>query len=334
MDQEAHKHHYIPRFILKNFNDENGQVNYWDIKNNKLEKRNIKSIFMNIDMYRDETLNKKDPTQIESKLSVFECEIADLIAKKILGKDEIIITRRELEMLRIFITLLSFRSNSRMEQYKNSKFDDFTKEELLAFQPDGNFKKLWKRELNILATCRSYKEIEESDAIDSIIKIDFFNILTGFYMTFVDARGGQFILSDIYPTLEVFPMGIADIPMHYIIPLSPTRMLLLNHIMFKENENDPMFKEMISLSKIKGDAIATPKNKYKSYGSMNADDQYIYKVKKIYADDIQYMNALVLNEARIGIIFRDKDRIVDSISSFNRRNDTKQKFVELEKILK
>lgn len=82
MKQEAHKHHYIPRFILKNFNDENGQVNYWNIEKNKLEKRNIKSIFMNMDMYRDELLNEDDPTQIESKFSVFECEIADLIAKK------------------------------------------------------------------------------------------------------------------------------------------------------------------------------------------------------------------------------------------------------------
>ena len=108
MKQEAHKHHYIPRFILKNFNDKNGQVNYWNIEKNKLEKRNIKSIFMNIDMYRDELLNEDDPTQIESKFSVFECEIADLIAKKILDKDEVVISRRELEKLRIFITLLSF----------------------------------------------------------------------------------------------------------------------------------------------------------------------------------------------------------------------------------
>lgn len=46
------------------------------------------------------------------------------------------------------------------------------------------------------------------------------------------------------------------------------------------------------------------------------------------------MNALVLNETRVGIIFRDKDRIVDSISSFNERTDTKQKFIELENALK
>ena len=335
MKQEAHKHHYIPRFILKNFNDENGQVNYWNIEKNKLEKRNIKSIFMNMDMYRDELLNEDDPTQIESKFSVFECEIADLIAKKILDKDEVVISRRELEKLRIFITLLSFRSNSRMEQYKNNQFDESTREKLLKFQPDGNFEELWKRELDTLATCRSYQEIQESDVIDPIIKLDFTNDLMGFYMTFIDARGGQFILSDIYPTLEIFPTGVVNIHMHCMLPLSPTRMLLLNHIMFKkENENKPMLKVMRTLSQIKGDAIVPPKNKYVSYGSLNMDDQYIYKVKKVYVSDVQYMNALVLNETRVGIIFRDKDRIVDSISSFNERTDTKQKFIELENALK
>ena len=335
MKQEAHKHHYIPRFILKNFNDENGQVNYWNIEKNKLEKRNIKSIFMNVDMYRDELLNEDDPTQIESKFSVFECEIADLIAKKILDKDEVIISRRELEKLRIFITLLSFRSNSRMEQYKNNQFDESTREKLLKFQPDGNFEELWKRELDTLATCRSYQEIQESNVIDPIIKLDFTNDLMGFYMTFIDARGGQFILSDIYPTLEIFPTGVANIHMHCMLPLSPTRMLLLNHVMFKkENENNPMLTEMRTLSQIKGDAIVPPKNKYASYGLLNKDDQYIYKVKKVYKSDVQYMNALVLNETRVGIIFRDKDRIVDSISSFNKRTDTKQKFIELENALK
>ena len=335
MKQEAHKHHYIPRFILKNFNDENGQVNYWNIEKNKLEKRNIKSIFMNMDMYRDELLNEDDPTQIESKFSVFECEIADLIAKKILDKDEVVISRRELEKLRIFITLLSFRSNSRMEQYKNNQFDESTREKLLKFQPDGNFEELWKRELDTLATCRSYQEIQESNVIDPIIKLDFTNDLMGFYMTFIDARGGQFILSDIYPTLEIFPTGVANIHMHCMLPLSPTRMLLLNHVMFKkENENNPMLTEMRTLSQIKGDAIVPPKNKYASYGLLNKDDQYIYKVKKVYKSDVQYMNALVLNETRVGIIFRDKDRIVDSISSFNKRTDTKQKFIELENALK
>ena len=331
---EPRRHHYIPRFILKNFKDENGQVSYWNIEKNQLEKRNIMSIFMNIDMYRDESLNEDDPTQIESKFSYFECEIADLIAKKILNKDEIVLNRSELERLRIFTTLLSFRSNSRMEQYKNNSFNESTRETLLKYQPDGNFEELWKRELDVLATCRTYEEIKNSDVIDPIIKLDFTNDLMGFYMTFVDARGGEFILSDIYPTLEIFPTPMANIHMNCMLPLSPTRMLLLNHIMFrKENIGNPMLDGMAKLSQRKGDAIVPPKNRYKSYGSMSMEDEYIYKVRKIYANDVQYINALFLNEARVGIIFRDKDRIANSIISFNRRDDTKQKFEKLEESL-
>lgn len=328
---EARKHHYIPRFILKNFNDDNGQVNYWNIEKSQLEKRNIKSVFMNKDMYRDELLNPKDPTQIESKFSIFEREVAELISNKILNKNEITLTRCELEKLRIFTTLLSFRSNSRMDQYKNDKFDESTRTVLLDFQPDGNFEELWKRELDILASCRTYNEINESKVIDPIIKQDFMNDLMGYYMTIVDARGGEFLLSDIYPTLEIFPTILGDIHMHILFPLSPTRMLILNHIMFKkENENNQMFVPMIKLSQIKGDAIIPPSNKYKTYGKINLDDEFIYKVRKIYASDVEYINALFLNETKVGIIFRDENRVINSIVSFNSRKDIKQAFKKLE----
>lgn len=49
---EAKRHHYIPQFILKNFLDNKGQVFYWDIEKEVLEKRNPRSIFMNFDMYK------------------------------------------------------------------------------------------------------------------------------------------------------------------------------------------------------------------------------------------------------------------------------------------
>ena len=333
--QEARKHHYIPRFILKNFNDENGQVNYWSLANNKIEKRNIKSVFMNIDMYRDEELNKDDPTQIESKFSVFEGEIAELIANKILNKTEIVINRRELEKLRIFITLSALRADYRMKQYKDNSFVESTRKILLDYQPDGNFEELWKRELDYLATCRTYDDIQKSDVIDPIIKLDFMNDLMGFYMTFVDARGGEFLMSDVYLTLEILPVdnGI-NLHMHCLLPLSPTRMLLLNHIVFINGDNGmPLLNAMLKYSQIQGNSIVPPKNKYISIGSLNPDDEYIYRVKKIYQKDVEYINALLLNETRVGIIFRNKDKIRDSISAFNNRKDTKQKFSLLEEEL-
>ena len=64
---------------------------------------------MNIDMYRDEENHQENPVFIENSLSIFESEIANLINNKLLNDKEIIITRAELESLRIFLSLLSFR---------------------------------------------------------------------------------------------------------------------------------------------------------------------------------------------------------------------------------
>lgn len=335
MKQEPRKHHYIPQFILRNFYNSDNLINYWDIETSKLETSNTKKIFMNVDMYRSEELYIDDPTQIEFNFSIFECEIAKLIAEKVLiNSKKIVIRRDELEKLRIFISLLSFRSNFRMEQYKNSLFDPETKEILMHYQPDGNFENLWKNELNILAKCRTYKQIIDSDEIDPIIKKEFLNDLEGYYMTIAEARGGQFVLSDVYPTFEAFQTKEATIPMHYLLPLSPTRLLFLNHIAFKkECSSNQLPKRMLAISNIRGDLIETPKNEYNNGIVTSMDDEFVYKVKRIYEPDIIYINELILNEARVGIIFQDAKRVINSISSFNSRNDTKQNYLNLEKVL-
>ena len=90
---------------------------------------------------------------------------------------------------------------------------------------------------------------------------------------------------------------------------------------------------MIKLSQIKGDAILPPKNSYKQYSIPNPQDEFYYKVRKIYANDVEYINALFLNETKVGIIFRDKDKIINSIIGFNKRNNTKQSFKDLETVL-
>ena len=330
---EAKRHHYIPQFILKNFLDNKGQVFYWDIEKEVLEKRNPRSIFMNFDMYRDEVNHKDKPTSIESSLAIFEGEIATLIRQKFLKDNEIIITRSELEALRIFLSLLSFRSDLRKDQYKNCKFNESTKT-LLEKYAKGNFEDLWKREIEILSKCRTFKDVKESEEIDPIIKTDFMNDIIGFYMTIIEARGGEFLLTDVYPTIEIFPVrsGV-NLHMHCIYPISNNRVLLLNHIMFKpELQGNSLTEPMRRISQIKGDMIMPPKNKYKiSRQFLSSEDQYIYKVRKIYAPDIEYINALLLNEARIGVMFTNVDSIQQSVIQFNRRKDTKKGYAILEK---
>jgi len=330
MANEAKRHHYIPQFILRNFNDENGQITYWDIENRKLEKRNTRSVFMNMNMYRNEEYD--NPVQTELDFSTFECEIAELINKKIFKKNMIVLSRRELETLRIFLTLMSFRSDLRMKQYAYNNFDPSTREILLKMQPDGDFVLLWKRELNTLAKCRRYDEIESSEGIDPIIKLDFLNDLKGYYMTFVDARGGNFLITDIYPTLEIFPLINSDIHLHAFYPLSPTRMLVLNHIMFRkeiENTTDTLLRKIINISKIKGNLVEQPLSKYKTPGTLCGEDEFTYRVRKIYDEDVEYINFLFLNEARTGVSFDNAKRVKKTINNFNKRDDVKAKYIEL-----
>lgn len=332
---ESKRHHYIPQFILRNFLDKNGQLSYWDLEKKKLEKRNPKSIFMNFDMYRDEINHQDDPTLIESSLAVFEREISELINKKLLSEKEVVLTRAELESLRIFLSLLSFRSDLRMNQYKNANFNESTKK-ILEEYAHGNFEDLWKREIEILSKCRSYDEIRKNAEIDPIIKLDFENDLRGYYMTLVDARGEDFILTDVYPTLEVFPVNQGvNLHLHALYPISNKRLLLINHIMFRPDAiSNPLFDGLRRISQIKGTMIIPPKNRYSVSPYVHtSSDQYIYKVGKIYSNDVEYINALQLNEARVGIMFSDAENIVSSIEAFNRRNDTKQVYLELENAL-
>ena len=51
---------------------------------------------------------------------------------------------------------------------------------------------------------------------------------------------------------------------------------------------------MVELSRIKGNAIIPPKNKYANGIIFAKEDEFVYKVKKIYAEDVEYINALIL----------------------------------------
>lgn len=337
MSNEAIRHHYIPQFILRNFSNSDGQILYWDIKKNRLEKRNTKSVYMNFNMYRDEKNHPDNPTIIEFKLAEFEREISKLIQDKLLKTEEIIITRAELEKLRIFMQLLSFRSDLRMNQYKGKNFTKDTESILWLYQNDGNYEDLWKKQLFELADCRSFDDIKNSKSLDPIVKQEFQNLIEGYYMTIVDARGGEFILSDVFPTLEVYPvMPDVNIYLHEIYPISPTRMILLNHVMFVKgaNTSDSFIKPMFQRSRIKDNMIKQPHPKYAIGSSYHVpEDLFTYHPVKIYDRDLSYINALVLNEVRNGIMFFNKKRILSSVVRFNERDDTKLNYLEFEKAL-
>jgi hypothetical protein len=280
----------------------------------KLEARSTESVFMRRDLYRDEKNHPDDPAIIERKFSQLEAKASVLLKEKILDKNPVVLTRAELELIRIFLFLLSFRAEYRMRQYRNGDFDQDTKERLSKSAVGGDFEDLWKRENEAVLDCESYGKIQESERIDEFLKLDILNELKGYYMTLADARGGDFLISDVYPTLEIFPVspdGRMKAPMHVLFPVSPSRILILNHILFKkETRSDaPMKTEFESVSRIKGQLVEEPSCSYKRKGAsgtlFSPDDLFTYHVGKVYESDVEYINALFLNEAKTGIAFRD-----------------------------
>lgn len=317
---EPIKHHFVPQFIIRNFLVDTS-VWYWNIEKNIIEKRNPKSILMKKNLYKDENNHADDIMAVEKKFSIFEEEISKLINQKLLLEDKIILTRKENERLRKFLFLLSFRSANRKKQYINCDFSKSTQQILRKYVKDNDYVDLWLRELNAILECNTIDEIEKNEVLTPIIKQDIKNEIDSYYMTIVESRGQDFVLTDIYPTTEVLPLNFenANFHMHQMFPISPNRCILLNSIIWKKHvsKDHPFYQPMNQLSKIKGKLLTEPKAEYIEYGKFSSEDRFIFTVVKAYKEDVQYINHLLLNEAREGVVFNKSERIIDSIFSFS-----------------
>jgi hypothetical protein len=259
-----------------------------------------------------------------------EQEVSEVIANKILNKREIKITRADNELLRRFLFLLGFRSENRKRQYRDKLFDPFTIETLKPFVKNDDYVDLWLRELNEMLDMSSFEELRTNKVISDVIKIDLQNELSGYYMSFVETRGQELILSDIYPTTEIFPIDMTTktkIDLHAFFPISPNRMLVLNHVIFRKDRkvDEIMINTMKNFSKIGSTLNEIPRVKYVKRGTPSRDDEYTYTVRKIYEDDVAYINSLYLNEARDGFIFSDFGRVSKSIKKYNDIDSFKRK---------
>jgi hypothetical protein len=300
------------------------------MKTRKFERRNPKSIFMRKNLYKDVENHPDEIMAIEKKFADLEHEVSELIANKILDKKEIRITRADNELLRRFLFLLGFRSENRKRQYRDKLFDQITIETLKPFVKNDDYVDLWLRELNEMLDLESFEGLKDNKEISSVIKMDLQNELSVYYMSFVEARGQEFILSDIYPTTEIFPIDMSTktkINLHAFFPISPNRVLVLNHVMFRKDRkvDEPMINAMKNFSKVGPTINEIPRVKYIKRGIYSPEDEYIYTVRKIYEDEVSYINSLYLNEARDGFIFTDFSKVSKSIRNYNAVESYKRK---------
>lgn len=168
MKNEPVRHHYVPRFLLKPFCFEGNKINYYDKKTGKFSVKDIKSIFVEKNFYRDDINNENDPMKLEKDFAKFESEVSRIFRKFLNGKD-IIISIAEYEEMQFFFALMMFRGKNRMNEFSGEVSDDFRKF-YSHYQKDENFNDFWKRNLGYLANCRSIYEVMEHPQIDDPMK--------------------------------------------------------------------------------------------------------------------------------------------------------------------
>lgn len=299
MNKEPVRHHYIPQFILRNFCfDERNHLFYYDKKTSETSKRKTKEIFMDRNLYRDDINHIENPTKIESDMACFESEVAQIIANKFLGENEISLTLEEDEKLKIFFAIMAFRSKNISDKFGIGASDE-NKEFYSMYQKNEDLSDFWKRNLGNLVNCRSLREILSHEGIDEPIKLFFIRDTIGYFGLYfiVGERRGHidFIISDAYPTVVYGVMdGGMKLPMYSMFPISANRIVFLaaNGV-----EGAPR-----NVAVLGDEILKKPK--------LNKNKRIIrIHVKKMYENEVRYVNSLLIKEACEGFAFKNKDRV-------------------------
>lgn len=299
MNKEPVKHHYIPQFILKNFCFDNKKhLYYFDKKTSEILERKPQELFMVRNLYRDDINNPDEPTKIEKDMARFESEVAQIIAERFLKENEISITLDEDEKLKLFFAIMAFRSKVTSNKF-GAEASDKSKIFYSMYQKDGDLSDFWKRNLGNLVNCRSLNEVWNHKEIDDPIKVFFLRDTFGYfglYFVVAERRGSMdFIISDVYPTVI---NGVTDekieLPMYSIFPISPERIILLTANGVEGAPKSVAFFSNELLKKTKGN----PNKKI-----------FTIRVKKMYENEVKYVNSVLMKEACEGFAFRNRDRV-------------------------
>ena len=299
MNKDPVKHHYIPQFILRNFCfDDRSRLYFYNKKTSKTIIRKTKEIFMIRNLYRDDINNIDNPMKIEKDIARFESEVAQIITEKFLDENDITITLDEDEKLKLFFAIMGFRSKITSDSFgigasnKNKTFYSM-------YQKNGDLSDFWKRNLGNLVNCRSLKEVLNHKEIDDPIKMFFLRDILGYsglYFIVAERRGHiDFIISDVYPTLIYgeTDAGI-ELPMYSVCPISPDRIILLTS---NGVEGTPK-------------SVATFSDEFLKKPKWNLNKKVItIHVKKMYEDEVKYVNSMIINAAYEGFAFKSGDRI-------------------------
>ncbi|CAG8518434.1 14504_t:CDS:1 [Acaulospora morrowiae] len=223
-------HHYIPRFLLRNFAiDKYERVFEGNIKQQqrkgrrknkglKKESRRKAEILQTYDrkkeqlgtsligetygyrdMYKD--FNNNDVMHVEEKLSKLECRASKTI-KDILEasqeQNQVVLLRKDLEDLRKFIFIMNYRNGHRWRQFTGANFDPSTRSMVKDFMQQQNLKRpeeVWLQNIReILDT--PHHEVKDNMKIFKVDRDDYKQRMIEYFLVIWQAgENDEFIVT-------------------------------------------------------------------------------------------------------------------------------------------
>lgn len=298
--QKSHvRQHYIPQFILKNFcyDQNNEKVFFFEAGEDEYSTPFVSNVFMEKYLYSIE----ENSLEIEESLAKFEADVAPIF-RKLNNDAEINLTLEEDERLRVFLSLLAFRSVATRNQFDN--MSELSKQ--LYGSLDGtDMKDIWLKNVHSVSQCRSIKEILSNPEVSNPLKVFITQEFSGFYMSVLERRGAiDFAISDCYPVVMngsgELPNGMTyNLPIYYFYPISASRVIVLvtNHI-----ADVPRGVSYLDYAKI----LKGPK------GSLDRT-HLIFRPARVYSQDVEWINEMIVKNAGIGVVVKDLERCSDHI---------------------
>lgn len=351
-------HHYIPRFILRNFaiddyhkkNSDKEEINIYSIKNNNLEIGKIQKNYGILNMYKDIN-NKNNIMYVEQELSKLESKVS-IIIRKIIENDKITIKRNELFNLKKFLFIMCYRNNEKRIQYLNNNFNISNQISIQLYMQNKNFntpKEVWLNDIKEILDM-DYMDIlkfSEND-IENIlfdkkvtkiypsVYIDLIIDMTMFLCIWKTDNESEFIVTD--NSFGIYEGSQSNVCFHKFYVVSPNTILVLSNKAFHSdgqiigllNEYYKQgFKTLFEQS-----LHYTPVVEYKKTDTVNINDKFTYKVKIITKEIVNLINSILLDNVQYNITFKSEKSLYKSIKYYKKMfSNDETKFNNLENIL-
>ena len=266
--QSSQYHHFIPRFLLRNFADFKNPGKIVPKTSTKSKKRaprpekltildltsglsregDVGNTFGIVDLYREFEKADGDQQKLEKELSVLERTTGEIVArvKKTYdaGKKEIQLPRKEKDALRRFLFIMMYRNSTFAERFEKSRedYDADDREHMLAYMDEKGFqtpRDVW------FANIRAFLEVDlDQDWLAGMADLSqraypmdarwFFTHVQLFFIAFCtpEETHDEFLLTqNVYGVYEGPTSAGPWTDYHRFAPVSPKIMIVLRSLL-------------------------------------------------------------------------------------------------------